>query len=176
MDEVIAAARQVVNKISANTFTIHGISFSLPEGKRMAIIGPSGSGKTIVVNLLMRFWDYSEGRIVLGGEDLRHLLADDVRSVISLVSQRTRLFNASILDNLLLADPGAEMDAIEKAAKHARVHDFILSLPAGYDTRIGEQGARLSGGERQRLAIARAPEKRSDLDSRQASVQSGCLV
>jgi ATP-binding cassette subfamily C protein CydC len=148
---------------NAGTFAIKGITFSLTEGKKLAIIGPSGSGKTTIANLLMRFWDYTDGEILLAGEDLRQLKSEDVRSLISLVSQRTHLFNATILDNLRVANPEADMEAIVKAAQQARIHDFVMSLPSGYNTWIGEQGTRLSGGERQRLAIARALLKNSPI-------------
>lgn len=148
---------------SIDPYAIKKITFSLPEGKKMAIIGPSGSGKTTIASLLMRFWDYSDGKICLGGEDLRQLKTEDVRSLISLVSQRTHLFNATILDNLRVANPEADIEMIVKATERARIHDFILSLPSGYDTWIGEHGARLSSGERQRLALARALLKNSPI-------------
>jgi ATP-binding cassette subfamily C protein CydC len=111
----------------------------------------------------MRFWDHTDGEILLAGEDLRQLKSEDVRSLISLVSQRTHLFNATILDNLRVANPEADLEAIVSAAQQARIHDFVMSLPSGYNTWIGEQGTRLSGGERQRLAIARALLKNSPI-------------
>ena len=135
---------------------LDGIEFSLPEGGRLAIVGASGAGKSTLVNLLLRFWDYREGEILLGGHDLRRYRADDVRAMVSVVSQHTHLFNATIAENLRLSRPDATDADLISAAEQAQIHTFIQSLPQGYNTFIGEQGLRLSGGERQRLAIARA--------------------
>lgn len=132
------------------------VSFSLPEGRRVAVVGPSGAGKTTLVNLLLRFWEYEEGSIRLGGRELKTCAADDVRAAFSVVGQRTHLFNATIRQNLLLAKPDASDEEIVQAAREARIHDFICGLPNGYATCVGDKGCRLSGGERQRLAIARA--------------------
>jgi thiol reductant ABC exporter CydC subunit len=135
---------------------IDGLSFSVQAGKKVALVGPSGAGKTTLVNLLLRFWDYQEGEISLGGRDLHDYSPEDVRTVIGVVSQSTYLFNATVRENLLLARPSAGEAEVLLAAQQAQIHDFILQLPQGYNTWIGEQGLRLSGGERQRLAIARA--------------------
>jgi thiol reductant ABC exporter CydC subunit len=132
------------------------VSFRLPQGGRLAVVGPSGAGKSTLVNLLLRFWEYETGRILLGGHELRRYRQDDIQHMIGVVSQHTHLFNATVRDNLLLARPDASQADLVQAAQRAQVHDFIQSLPQGYDTWIGEQGLRLSGGERQRLAIARA--------------------
>jgi ATP-binding cassette subfamily C protein CydC len=132
------------------------VSFAVPAGGRVAIVGPSGAGKSTLVNLLLRFWDYQEGHIWLAGRELREWEPGEVRQLIAVVTQSTYLFNATVRDNLLLARPEATQAELEQAARRAQIHDFILSLPQGYDTWIGEQGLRLSGGERQRLAIARA--------------------
>jgi ATP-binding cassette subfamily C protein CydC len=132
------------------------INFSLSRGKTLAIVGPSGAGKTTLINLLLRFWDYSEGQILLDQKDLRHYAQDDVRRSIMVISQTTYLFNNTIRQNLLLAQPQASQSQIEAACVVARIDQFIRSLPEGYDTWIGEHGRQLSGGERQRLAIARA--------------------
>ncbi len=137
-------------------FALQNISFYLPPGHRLAIVGPSGAGKSSLVNVLLRFWEYEEGDINLGGHDLRAYRFEDARRIISVVSQRTHLFNDTIKNNLRLARPNASDDAIVQAARQAQMHTFVQSLPQGYDTWIGEQGLRLSGGERQRLAIARA--------------------
>lgn len=135
---------------------LNGLSFSLPAGGRLAIMGPSGAGKSTLVHLLLRFWDYQEGRIELGGRDLRSYRPEAVRRLISVVSQQTHLFNTTVRENLLMARPVATEEELIEAARQARIHDFIESLPQGYETWLGEQGLRLSGGERQRLAIARA--------------------
>ena len=123
---------------------------------RIAIVGPSGAGKSTLINLLLRFFEVEQGKIMLGGHPLQSYQQEDVRNMISVVSQRTHLFNGTIRDNLLIARPKAADDELIAAAQQAQIHDFITSLPKGYETWIGEQGLRLSGGERQRLAIARA--------------------
>ncbi len=136
--------------------TLQDISFKLESGKSLAIVGPSGAGKSTIVSLLLRFWEYREGEIRLGGESLDGLEQDEVRDRFAVVSQSSYFFNTSVRENLRLARPSASQEEIEAAAKQAQIHQFILMLPKGYDTFIGEQGLRLSGGERQRLAIARA--------------------
>ncbi len=135
---------------------LQDISFTIPEGKSIAIVGPSGAGKSTIANLLLRFWDYDSGEISLGGESLKSLDQDEVRKRCAFVSQNSYFFNTSIRENLRLARPSMNQDEMESAARDAQIHDFITSLPKGYDTFVGEQGLRLSGGERQRLAIARA--------------------
>ncbi len=137
-------------------FALDGVDFHLPEGGRLAIVGPSGAGKSTLVNLLLRFWDYRDGSIRLGGHELREYRQDDLRRMLGVVSQSTYLFNATVRENLMLARPGATEEEMVEAARRAQVHDFIVSLPKGYDTFVGEQGLALSGGERQRIAIARA--------------------
>jgi ATP-binding cassette subfamily C protein CydC len=135
---------------------LDGVSFTIPAGSRVAIIGSSGSGKSTIVNLLLRFWDYHEGQITFGGHDLHEYRADDVRALIGVLPQSVHLFNATVRDNLLLANPAATDEQLAEACRQAQLHDFIESLPSKYDTLIGENGLLLSGGERQRLAIARA--------------------
>lgn len=130
------------------------VNFELPPGKKLAIVGPSGAGKSTIANLLMRFWD-AEG-ITLDGQDIRAYKQVDTRRMFSLVSQNTYLFNATLRENLLLARPWATQDDIEAACRAAQLRDFIVSLPNGYETMVGERGLQLSGGERQRVAIARA--------------------
>ncbi|QGP91341.1 Vitamin B12 import ATP-binding protein BtuD [Neomoorella glycerini] len=137
-------------------WVLDGIDFTLPEGGRLAIVGPSGAGKSTLVNLLLRFWDYEEGSIRLGGHELKAYPQEELRRLVAVVSQRTHLFHTTIGENLLLARPGASQEEIRQAARQARLHEFIQSLPRGYDTCIGEEGLKLSGGQRQRLAIARA--------------------
>ena len=132
-----------------------GCTFDVPSGTSLAIVGPSGSGKTTLVNLLLRFWEVDAGEIRIGGRDIRDDPADDVRRLLGVVSQDVHLFNATIRDNLALADEDVTDERIEAACRQARIHDAIVALPAGYETRVGENGVLLSGGERQRLAIAR---------------------
>ncbi|MCS6993979.1 MAG: thiol reductant ABC exporter subunit CydC [Anaerolineales bacterium] len=138
----------------AAPLVLSNLSFDLPAGKKLAIVGPSGAGKSTLANLLMRFWD-AEG-IFLDGRDIRAYRQVDVRRMFSLVSQNTYLFNATLRENLLLARPWATQQDIEAACRAAQLHDFIVSLPNGYETMVGERGLQLSGGERQRVAIARA--------------------
>jgi ATP-binding cassette subfamily C protein CydCD len=137
-------------------FALQQVTFTLSAGQTVALVGRSGSGKTTAAHLLLRFWDAVEGRIVLGGHDVREFRLDTLRQHIALVSQDTYLFNTSVRDNLRLGRPHASAAEIITAAQQANAHDFITRLPEGYDTRIGERGVQLSGGQRQRLAIARA--------------------
>ncbi|MDQ7095063.1 thiol reductant ABC exporter subunit CydC [Desulfosporosinus sp. PR] len=131
------------------------LSFQVPHRGKVAIVGPSGAGKTSVVNLLLRFWEYAQGDIILGGHSLREYSPEEVRNFIGVVTQRTHIFNATIRENLLMAKPEGTEDELMQAARQAKLHDFILSLPSGYDSYVGEGGFKLSGGQRQRLAIAR---------------------
>ena len=141
---------------------LHELSFELPPGKRLAIVGTSGSGKTTLANLILRFWEFGKreagdiGQISLDGRNLKVYDQYELRRLFGVVSQNTYLFHASVKENLLIASPGVSEDQLIEAARLAEIHDFIQTLPQGYDTWIGEQGLRLSAGERQRLAIARA--------------------
>ncbi len=132
------------------------VDLSLAPGQRVAVVGPSGAGKSTLVNLLLRFWDAPPGTITVGGRDVREVPPEAVRGWFGVMPQRAYLFNATIRENLLIADPGAGEDDLRAACQQAQIHDFIAALPDGYDTQIGEHGAKLSGGERQRLALARA--------------------
>jgi thiol reductant ABC exporter CydC subunit len=137
-------------------WVLDGLDLAIPAGGSLALVGPSGAGKSTLVDLLLRFRDYGEGAIRVGGRDLRDLRADDVRRMLGVVSQHVHLFNATVRDNLAVADADATDEAMEAACRIAQLHETILALPEGYETLIGEDGVRLSGGERQRLAIARA--------------------
>jgi len=140
-----------------------GVSFSLLPSKHLAIVGASGSGKSTLVSLILRFWEFRQGQILLGGEDLRCFRQEDVRRAIAVITQNTYLFHTTVRENLLVAQPLASEKQLVWAAKQARIHDYICTLPDGYDTRVGERGVSLSGGERQRLAIARALLKDASL-------------
>ncbi|BCV22646.1 thiol reductant ABC exporter subunit CydC [Moorella sp. Hama-1] len=135
---------------------LDGIDFTLPAGGRLALVGPSGAGKSTLVNLLLRFWDYEEGSICLGGRELKDYPVEDLRRLLAVVSQPTHLFNASLAENLLLARPDAGAAELWSVLRAAGLEDFIHSLPRGLATCIGEEGLKLSGGQRQRLALARA--------------------
>lgn len=135
---------------------LSGISLDLSRGRSVAIVGPSGAGKSTLIQLLLRFWDYSDGHLFLDGYELRRYKQDDVRKLIAVVSQRAYLFNATVKENLLLAKPEATENELFAAAQQAQIHETLLSLPDGYETWLGEQGVLLSSGQRQRLAIARA--------------------
>lgn len=139
------------------------VSITIPVGERALVVGPSGSGKSTLVNLLLRFWNYQEGTIKIGGRDLHEYRAEDVRGMIGVVPQQVHLFNSTVRDNLLLANPDASDEQITSACRQAELHEFIQTLPEGYDTLIGENGLLLSGGERQRLAIARAVLKNAPI-------------
>ena len=132
------------------------VNFVVPAGQCAALVGPSGAGKSTLIHLLQRFWDPQQGRILLGGVDVRDLPLTTLRDRIAVVAQDVYLFNTSILENLRLGKPDATPAEVEAAARAANVHDFIVGLPQGYETVVGERGARLSGGQTQRLAIARA--------------------
>ena len=132
------------------------LSFLVRPGERVAIVGPSGSGKSTIARLLLRFHDPDRGRITIGGRDLRELSLEQVRSRVALVSQDTWLFHGTVGDNIRMGKPDASADELRAAARAANAEEFILRLPQGYETVVGERGVRLSGGQRQRIAIARA--------------------
>ena len=134
----------------------HHLSFSVAAGEKVGLVGPSGAGKTSVVKLLLRLYDPGEGRVTIGGVDLRELSFEQIRSSLAVVSQDTYLFHGTVADNLKFGNPDATPEQLEDAARAANAHGFISALPDGYGTVIGERGIRLSGGQRQRVAIARA--------------------
>jgi ATP-binding cassette, subfamily B, heavy metal transporter len=139
----------------SNRTILKSVDFAVPAGGKLAIVGPTGAGKSTINRLLFRFYDVTGGRILIDGQDIRDLTQDSLRAAIGVVPQDTVLFNDSIRYNIGYGRPGASAAEIEHAAKLAQVHDFVLKLAEGYDTRVGERGLKLSGGEKQRVAIAR---------------------
>ncbi|WP_228647439.1 thiol reductant ABC exporter subunit CydC [Microtetraspora sp. AC03309] len=135
---------------------VAGVSFTVPAGKRYAVVGTSGSGKTTLTSLLLRFWDPDAGSISVGGTPVDQMRLADLRDLVAVVGQRTYLFNDSVAANLRVAKPDATQAELEIACRRAALHDTITAMPDGYDTVVGEMGERLSGGQRQRLSIARA--------------------
>ncbi|MCG8546983.1 MAG: ABC transporter ATP-binding protein/permease [Alphaproteobacteria bacterium] len=135
---------------------LHGVSIDAPPGKTVALVGPSGAGKSTILNLILRFFDVQDGAVRIDGQDVRDVTLESLRASIALVSQEVTLFNDTVRANILYGRPEASDADVEAAAKAAAAHDFIMEMPDGYDTLVGERGLRLSGGQRQRLAIARA--------------------
>ncbi len=135
---------------------IDDVSLKIPANTTTAIVGPSGGGKTTLTNLMARFWDVKSGEVLLGGKNVKEYSFDSLMKNFSFVFQRVYLFEDTIANNIRFGEPDAPMDKVIEAAKKARCHDFIMSLPDGYETVIGEGGASLSGGEKQRISIARA--------------------
>ena len=135
---------------------LDGLTLDFPKGKVVGIVGRSGSGKSTLLKLLMRFWDRQSGEVTISERDVRNINTADLRSMQGYMTQDTDLFHDTILKNILLARPDATREEVEEACKKASIHDFILTLPQGYDTPVGELGDTLSGGERQRLGLARA--------------------
>jgi ATP-binding cassette subfamily B protein len=134
---------------------LHGISLTIPAGKTVAVVGPSGSGKSTLARLLFRFYDVQEGAIRIDGHELRQLTQNSVRQAIGIVPQDTVLFNDTVYYNIAYGNTSATRQQVEDAANSARIHEFIVSTPLGYETMVGERGLKLSGGEKQRVAIAR---------------------
>ncbi len=134
---------------------LKGVSFTAAPGQKIAIVGPTGSGKSTISRLLFRFYDATGGRVLVDGQDVRAIKQHDLRAAIGVVPQDTVLFNDSIYYNIAYGRPGCSRAEVEEAARLAQIHDFIVSLPQGYETKVGERGLKLSGGEKQRVAIAR---------------------
>jgi ATP-binding cassette subfamily B protein len=144
------------NNPDAETFTLHDVSFTTKQGAITALVGPSGSGKTTITNLLLRFWDNQSGNIRIGNTDIRDMDYDELLSHISIVMQNVVLFADTILENIRIGNKHATREQVEQSAKKAQIHEFIMTLPDGYDTVVGENGVGLSGGQKQRISIARA--------------------
>ena len=134
---------------------LKGVDLSVPQGHKVAVVGPSGAGKSTLARLLYRFYDVDLGRVMIDGQDVRDVTQESLRAAIGIVPQDTVLFNDTISYNIGYGRLGATRDEVEDAARMAHIHDFIASLPDGYDTMVGERGLKLSGGEKQRVAIAR---------------------
>ena len=148
-------------------------SLDVSPGEVLAIVGPSGSGKTTICNLIARFYDVDSGKVLVGGENVRDMTCDSLLRNISMVFQKVYLFHDTIENNIRFGYPNASQEEVIAAAKKARCHDFIMSLPEGYQTVIGEGGSTLSGGEKQRVSIARAILKNANiviLDEATASI------
>src|SRR5437867_9680110 len=135
---------------------LHDISFELPSGNRLGVVGPTGSGKTTLSTLLLRLFDPTKGVITLDDIDLKDYKLADLRNQYAVVHQETVLFSTSVAENIRFARPSATMDEVIAAATASKAHDFLTSLPNGYETLVGERGMKLSGGERQRVSLARA--------------------
>ena len=140
---------------AAGRTILHDISFEIPAGKTVAVVGPSGAGKSTLSRLLFRFYDVQQGRITIAGQDIRVVTQGSLRRAIGIVPQDTVLFNDTIEYNIAYGSPGASHEQVVEAARAARIHDFIVGTPAGYEATVGERGLKLSGGEKQRVAIAR---------------------
>ncbi|HAE31159.1 MAG TPA: antibiotic ABC transporter ATP-binding protein, partial [Flavobacteriales bacterium] len=137
-------------------YVLKGIELTIEKGKTIALVGQSGSGKTTMADLLPRFYDVTEGAILIDGVDIRNAKLHDVRDLMGVVTQNPILFNDTVFNNIAFGKPNATKEEVMEAARIANAHDFILELEQGYDTRIGDSGGKLSGGQRQRLSIARA--------------------
>jgi ATP-binding cassette subfamily B protein len=135
---------------------LKAVSFSARPGETIALLGATGSGKSTIINLIPRFYDASEGRVLIDGQDVRAVTLDSLRQQIGIVLQDTTLFGGSIRDNIAFGRPDASLEDVQQAAKATQAHEFILDFPEGYETRVGERGTTLSGGQKQRVAIARA--------------------
>jgi ATP-binding cassette, subfamily B, bacterial MsbA len=145
------------------TPAIEGISLTIPAGRTVALVGPSGAGKSTILNLIPRFFDVAEGKIMIDGQDVRSVTIASLRGAIALVAQEVSLFDDTVAANIAYGRFGAAVAEIEAAARAAAADDFIRDLPQGYDTVVGEHGVRLSGGQRQRIAIARAMVKNAPI-------------
>jgi ATP-binding cassette, subfamily B, bacterial len=155
--------RNVAFGYEPGNLILRGLSFEAQPGQRIALVGPSGGGKSTLVSLLLRLYDPIEGNILIDGHDLREYQVESLRRQVSIVLQDSVLFAVSVRDNIAYGALGATDAEIEAAARLANAHEFIMALPQGYDTLMGERGATLSGGQRQRIAIARAAVRRASI-------------
>lgn len=147
--------RNVSSAYDSENEVLDGLSLKIPKGKKFALVGPSGGGKTTICHLIPHFYDIKDGEIFIDGKEIRTLTLESLRKNIGIVQQDVYLFNASIKDNILYGRLDATDEEVIEAAKRANIHDYIMSLPKGYDSMVGERGVRLSGGQKQRLSIAR---------------------
>jgi ATP-binding cassette subfamily B protein len=155
--------RDVTFFYEKNRQILHGVDFTVPAGKTTAIVGPSGAGKSTISRILFRFYDVDGGSVSIDGQDIRSVTQDSLRAALGIVPQDTVLFNDTIYYNIAYGRPSASPAEIEEAARLARIHDFVMALPEGYQTTVGERGLKLSGGEKQRVAIARTILKQPDI-------------
>ena len=169
----------------ADTCILRDVDLEIEPGEILALVGPSGAGKTTLVNLILRFWDPSSGKVCIDGYDLRQVTLKSLREQVAIVPQETILFSGTVRENILYGKLEASQAELVEAARSANAHEFILNLPQGYDTLVGERGVKLSGGQRQRIAIARAilkdprillmDEATSSLDSESESLVQDAL-
>jgi ATP-binding cassette subfamily C protein CydC len=144
-------------------WALDDVSFAIPQGSCLGVVGQTGAGKSSLLNVLLRFWDFQEGRVAIGGVSLRELSGDTIRGLCAVVAQQTHLFNTSIRENLLLARPDATEEALCAALRDAEILDEVMAMPSGLDSMVGEVGTGLSGGQARRIAIARAFLKNAPL-------------
>jgi subfamily B ATP-binding cassette protein MsbA len=176
---------EVSFQYAENVPALRGINIDIPAGRKIALVGASGAGKSTILNLIPRFYDVNSGSVSIDGVDIREVTLASLRSAVGFVSQEISLFDDTVRSNIAYGKPGASDSEIESAAMAAAAHDFILRLPQGYETLVGENGVRLSGGQRQRISIARAmvkdapilllDEATSTLDSRSERAIQGAL-
>ena len=156
IQKALAAAQRVFDVYNENEEVLSHVSFEVKPGEMIAFVGPSGAGKSTVASLLPRFYDATNGSITIDGQDIRKVTLDSLREQVGIVPQETVLFNGSVYDNILYGRLDATREEVEAAAKAANAHDFIMQLPNGYETMLGDRGMNISGGQRQRISIARA--------------------
>jgi len=147
--------KNVTFKYEDENIVLDNLDLDITAGKHVALVGPSGVGKSTIISLIPRFYDVSDGNILIGDHDIRDIRLELLRKSIGIVQQDVFMFHGTIKENILYGNPDADEEAVVEAAKQAYIHDFIISLPEGYDTMVGERGVKLSGGQKQRISIAR---------------------